>query len=147
MDHISLKLLRKIAKNGEISLQEALNIGKGRAKDHRDQYQLALLIEGEYLGYTLNHTPPEGAEKMREYSLAISLHMFTLPKGTDGTVEYLKIIGSGGVEPKNEKVFLKAKGALYLEEYDAKSKERLFALFLGVISAYLAAWFTAFFSK
>ena len=78
---------------------------------------------------------------MREYSQAVTLHMFTLPQTADGTTEYLSVISRGSVNPKNEKVFLKAKGALHLDEYDTKKKERLFALFLGVSGAFLGSWF------
>jgi len=141
MNSVSLRLLRKVAKNGELPLAEALRIGRGRMNDHRDQYPLTLLIEDEYLGCTLSHTPPDGAEKMREYSQVIAFHMFTLPKRSDGTTEYMSVVSSGSVDPKSEKVFLKSKGALYLEEYDTKKKERLFALFLGIAGAFLGAWF------
>jgi hypothetical protein len=68
--------------------------------------------------------------------------MFTLPKGPDGTVTYLQIRSSGNADPKGESVFLKAKGALYLEEIDAKRRERLFTIIVAILSAYLAAWFT-----
>lgn len=141
MNSTSIHLLRQVAIRGELSLEEALRIGAGRANDHRDQYPLALLIEDEYLGCTLSHTPPQGAEKMREYSQAVTLHMFTLPMKPGATTEYLGIVSSGGVNPKNEKVFLKARGALYLDEFDIKKKERLFVLFLGIAGAFLGAWF------
>lgn len=78
---------------------------------------------------------------MREYSQAVTLHMFTLQKLADGTTEYLGVISRGGVNPKNEKVFLKAKGALRLDEHDTRKKERLFALLLGVSGAFLGSWF------
>lgn len=143
MNPVAVRLLRRVAAKGELTLAEALCIGSGHAKDHRDQYPLALLIEDEYVGCTLSHTPPTGAERMREYSQAITLHMFTLPKKADGSTEYIGIRSSGSVDPRNEKVFLKAKGALYLEEYTTRKKERLFALFLGIAGAFLGAWFAA----
>jgi hypothetical protein len=78
---------------------------------------------------------------MREYSQATSLHMILLPKDADGCTRYEDITSSGSVDPKQEKIFLKAKGALYLEDYDTRRSDRLLALFLGVVGAFLGAWF------
>lgn len=141
MDSFSIKLLRKVAAKGELTLHDALQLGSGRTGDHRDQFPLALLIEGDYLGCTFPAIVPSGAERMLEYANALTLHIFTLPKKPGGSVKYLGVESSGNVDTRLEKVFLKAKGALYLDEYDTKKKERLFALFLGVVSAYLGSWF------
>ena len=54
---------------------------------------------------------------MREFALAITLHMYLLPSDAGGGVTYLGIRSSGGIDPKNERVFLTAKGALYMDEF------------------------------
>ena len=114
-----------------------------RGRDHIDQYPLALLIEEGYLGITLDHSPPMGAEQMRELSLAITLHMFTLPKDSSGAVYYLDIKSQGNVNPEQERVFLRAKGALYLDQLAQKHWDRLWSLAYGFIGGVLGALVTA----
>ena len=80
MNGVALRILKKVAKSGEISVADAIRLGRPYHKDHRDQYPLALLLEEGYLGMTVNHGPPAGTEKMREYTLATTLHMFSIPK-------------------------------------------------------------------
>src|ERR1039457_4778964 len=112
MNGIALTILKKVSMSGEVSLAAALRMTKPRHGNHLDQYPLAILIEDGYLGVTINYTPPVGAENMREFSLAKTLHMFTLPKGVNNLVNYSGIISSGSIMPETEFVFLKAKGAL-----------------------------------
>lgn len=145
MNTSALRILRTVAKAGELPLETVLKLTPQIHNDHRDQYALALLIEDEYLGYTVKHTPPEGAEKMREFNLAITLHMETLPRKTDGSIEYLGIQSTGSIDQAWKKVFLKAKGALYLDAQNEKRKDRIFSLLIVVISAYLAAWLRSIF--
>src|ERR1035441_5854441 len=116
MNGLALQILKRVAKRGEISLGEAIRMGRSRQRDHIDQYPLALLIEDNYLGMTLNHTPPSGAETMREFSLATTLHMLSLPKSADGAVHYHGIKSSGTISTEDERVFLRAKGALYVDD-------------------------------
>lgn len=137
MNRASLRILRAVAKRREVTLAEAIRI-TGHHGSHLDQYPLALLLEDGFLGVTINHTPPTGAEEMREFSLATTLHMFTLPKGPDGTVCYRGISSSGSLNPNNERVFLKAKGALYLDQHTQKVLDRLWSLALGFIGGVLA---------
>jgi hypothetical protein len=138
MNRVSLQVLKAVAKRGEISLAAAIRMASHRHGDHLDQYPLALLLEDGYLGVTINHKPPTGAEEMREFSLATTLHMFTLPKGPDGVVHYLGINSSGGLNPDQERVFLKAKGALYLDQHTQKFWDRLWSLAFGFIGGVLA---------
>lgn len=111
MTSLAFRLLKKVAKRGELSLKDAIEFPKAPL-DHTAQYPLALLIEEGYLGSTLDHQPPAGAEKMREDSLAVSLHMFTLPKDSSGVVTYhgvpaspQGVRSSGNVDPDRERVF------------------------------------------
>ena len=80
---------------------------------------------------------------MREYSMAVMLHMFTMPKETNGTVRYLGIVSSGTVDPKEVRVFMKAKGALYLDALAAKRRDRQYAFVIAVIVGVLTGTFTA----
>jgi hypothetical protein len=147
MNGNTLRILKMVSKRGEVSLRAAIELGATSHGDHRDQYPLALLLEDGYLGVTLNHIPPSGAEEMREFSLATTLHMFTLPKNVDGTVHYLGSRTSGGLDPEKLRVFLKAKGALYLDEQAQKFWDRLWSFVLGVSAGLLiavgAAWLKA----
>src|SRR5437773_2998575 len=147
MNGRTLQILRKVAKRGEVSLATAIRLVKPRYGNHLDQYPLALLIEEGYLGMTIDHTPPPGAEAMREFSLATTLHMFTLPKNEHGEIHYLGIESTGSLDPATQHVFMKAKGALYLDEHRRKLRDRLWSFILGFIAGVLgpivSAWIKA----
>jgi len=143
MDRKTKKILQTVAEKGEISLRNAIQIGTGQHNNHLDQYPLALLLEGGYLGMTVGHTPPQGADEMREFSLATSLHIFHLPRKEDGNRHYMGIISAGSIDPKNERCFLKAKGALYLAEENKRRADRIYSLIIGCILGFLTAVLTA----
>jgi hypothetical protein len=144
MNGSALRILREVAKSGEVSLAAAIRLAKPCHRSHVDQYPLALLLEEGYLGMTINHSPPSGAEGMREFSLATTLHRLCLPKDARGEVHYLGIVSTGTIDPKNERVFLKAKGTLYLDERRQKWWDRFwfFALGLavGLLTTIGSAW-------
>ena len=144
MEGTALRILKAVAKHGEVSLATAIRLATPRHKNHIDQYPLSLLLEEGYLGMTMNHQPPAGAEKMREFTLATTLHVFSLPKGADGDVRYLGIVSTGSLDPGSERVFLKAKGALYLDERRQKFRDRFWFFVLGMLAGILtpiaSAW-------
>ena len=84
MDGSARRILRSVAKHGELSLDAAIRLATKRHRNHVDQYPLALLIEEGFIGSTVTHTPPRGAEEMREFSLATTLHMHLLPENEQG---------------------------------------------------------------
>lgn len=139
MNRTALHILRGVAREGEVSLDAAIRLGHRRDKDHRSQYPLALLLEGHYLRMTINYDPPEGFARMREFALAITLHMFLLPADSTGSITYLGIRSTGSFDPKKEKVFLTASGALYLDEYRQKRRDRLWSIVLGFGTGLLVA--------
>jgi len=144
MNGVALRILKNVAKQGDVSLAAAIRMAKPRHRDHLDQYPLALLLESGYLGVTINHIPPNGAEEMREFSLATALHMFTLPKNSSGVIHYLGIKSSGSIDPEKARVFLKAKGSLYLDEHMQRFWDRFWSFVLGFAAGLLvniaAAW-------
>jgi hypothetical protein len=144
MNRVALRILKTVARRGEVPLSAAIRIPTSRRNSHLDQYPLALLLEDGYLGVTINYTPPTGAEQMREFALAKTLHMFTLPKGADGIVEYSGIKSSGSMDPEKQSVFLRAKGALYLDERAQKLWDRIWSFVLGfsvgILTAIATAW-------
>jgi len=135
--------LKTVARRGEVSLAAAIRIAPTRHGDHSDQYPLTLLLENGYLGLSFNYTPPPGAEEMREFCLARTLHMFTLPKDADGATHYLEIRTSGSMDPEKERVFLKAKGSLYLGEQTQKFWDRFWSFVLGFSAGLLTALATS----
>ncbi len=139
MNGVSLQILKAVAKRGEVSLATAIAMARPLHGDHVDQYPLALLLEDGYLGVTINHKPAADAEEMREFFLARMLYMFTLPKDAEGVIHYLGTRSSGSINPENERVFLKAKGALYLDEQRKKFNDRLWSFALGLTAGLLAA--------
>jgi len=143
MNRVALRILKMVAKRGEVSLAAAIRMATPNHLDHLDQYPLALLLEDGYLGVTINHTPPTGAEEMREFSLATMLHMFNLSKDADGVIHYLGIKSSGSIDPEKERIFLRAKGALYLDEQIQKFWDRFWSFVLGFSAGLLAAIATA----
>ena len=143
MDAVTLQILKAVAQRGEVSLAAAIRMASPRHKDHLDQYPLALLLEDRYLGVTINNSPPDGAEEMREFSLATTLHMFSLGKDASGAVEYHGITSTGTVDPERERVFLRAKGALYLDEHSRRIWDRFWSFVLGFGGGALAAIATA----
>jgi hypothetical protein len=144
MNATALRILKKVAKSVEVSLADAVRLAPPHHKDHRDQYPLALLLEEGYLGMTVNHNPPTGTERMREFTVATTLHMFSIPKDERGDVEYHGISSTGSLDPKNESVFLRAKGALYLDERRQKRSDRIWSLALaltaGVLISIASTW-------
>ncbi len=140
----ALGILREVEKFGEVSLAAAIRLGKPCHRSHLDQYPLALLLEDGYLGMTINYNPPSGAGAMQEFSLATTLHMLSIPKNERGEVHYLGIISTGSIDPEKERVFLRAKGALYLDERRQKWWDRLWFFVLGfcvgVVAPIASAW-------
>lgn len=138
MNGMSQKILKHVSEKGEVTLQEAICIAEKKNGNHLDQYPLTLLLEEGYLGITFSHTPPKGAENMREFSLARSLHGLTLPKNEEGESEYEGINFNGSLSAKNEKVFIKAKGLLYLDGQNEKRNDRFFSFFIGIAVAIIS---------
>lgn len=142
MNSGATKLLKTVAKRGEIPLDEALCLNR-KTQSHLDQYPLALLLESGYLGISIASKDPEGMENMRELNQAIALHMFTLPKDEKGDRHYMGMTSHGRIKPETERVFIKAKGLLYLEDQRDKFWERIYSFAIGVIVGVIAASFSA----
>ena len=125
----------------------ALRMTDGKTQSHVDQYPLAMLLEENYLGISIDSQLPKNMERMRELDTAISLYMFTLPKNNEGEVQYMGITSRGGIDPKNERVFLKAKGALYLDEQRSKFRERLYSFVIGILVGCIVVGFSAWLTR
>lgn len=134
MKPVSLKILKHIAKYGEISLKEAVNLCSKKPDSHKEQYALALLISEEFIGMSVPFPHMEGTEKMPEFMGALFLHMNRLKKDENGNVIYEGITQSGANFDK-ERVFIRAKGALYLDELREKWKDRAISFLVGFFSA------------
>lgn len=134
------QLLAAVTKNGELSVEEAASKLCKKPTSHVKLYPLAMLIEEGYLGITINYTPAPGSENMREFSLARSLHMLRLPRNKNGEVEYNGVTSSGSMNAQDERVFIKAKGQLYLEEIARKWEERAVYVLLGILVTVFTQW-------
>ena len=149
MNRHAFQILGSVARHGEIPLDEAIRMSHRKGGNHRNQYSLALLLEEHYLGMTINYAPPEGFDRMREFALAMTLHMYLLPADADGVVTYQGIRSSGGLDPGKERVFLTAKGALYMDEFWQKRWDRVWSAAVGfttgILVAVCAAWLKAHF--
>ena len=140
------KILRTIQRKGEIPFSD-LHILRGRGKDHYAFYPLVQLIESEYVGTTVNFGNVPGGEKSREYEISIYLHMETIPRNEKGEREYLGLHSSGKHDQNRQKIFLKAKGFLYLAEQEEKRKERVIntglAILVGILVGSIVGWLKA----
>ena len=149
MNRNALQILARVSRQGEVSLDEAIRMGHKRVGDHRNQYPLALLLEDHYLGMTINYIPPEGFDRVRVFALAITLHMYLVPADASGVISYQGVQTSGALDPKKERVFLTAKGALYMDEFRQKRWDRVWSVALGfttgILVAVCAAWLKAHF--
>jgi len=143
MKRIAYKILKEVGKKGEISLDSALRLNRGKTNSHIDQYPLVLLLEAGYLGITISTKYPEGMENMRELNEAINLHIYTLSKDERGEREYIGMHSHGSIEPKEERIFIKAKGALYLDEQRKKFWERVYSFIIAIIVGIAVAGFSA----
>ena len=66
--------------------------------------------------------------------------MFTLPNNSKGVVEYLRVRSGGSANPEDERVFLKAKGVLFLDEQEQESsRDRMWSFALGLAVGFLTA--------
>jgi hypothetical protein len=139
MNQSALRILGRVARRGEMPLYEVIRMSHKSGGDHRNQYPLALILEEHYLGMTINYAPPEGFDRMREFALAITLHMYMLPADSSGIVSYQGVRSSGGLDPQKERVFLTAKGALYIDEYWQKRWDRVWSVALGFTTGILVA--------
>jgi len=139
MNPNSLKILKTIAKNGELSLKEAAELSGKASEGHTNQYPLATLISEEFLGVTAPFPMMEGTEKMPEFMGATFLHMNRLPKNKEEKVEYNGITQSGS-SFENEKIFIRAKGALYLDELKQRKNDRIIHFLIGFFTAILSTF-------
>lgn len=137
MNSKSLKILKHVAKHGEISLKEAISLPSKKPSSHKEQYPLALLISDEFIGMSVPFPAMEGTEKMPELMGSIFLHMNRLEKDKNENVVYEGITQSGS-NFDQEKVFIRAKGALYLDELRQKRNERIISFLVGFFSALTA---------
>ena len=143
MNRVTSRILRAIAKDGEVSLYDAVRLAPSKRCNHIDQYPLALLIEDGYVGTSVAHTPIPNMDRTLER--AIGLHIWRLREGVE-PIEYLGISSTGGFDTRSERVFLKAKGALYLTEQSQKRRDRFYAALIAAFVAVLSATLTALFT-
>jgi len=135
MKQKTYRLLKRVSKEGELPLNEAMLLCARKINGHKDLYPLALLVESGYLGLTYNITPPENAEEMREFVMARYFYMNLLPRDGDGTVTYEGMKMNGANFAESEKVFVKAKGFLYLADVQNRRNERIISYIIGFLSA------------
>lgn len=129
----SLKILKYVAKHGEVTVGDVTNLSRKKPKHHREQYPFAVLISEEFIGISVN-TEFEGAENMPELTAAQLLHISRLEPDENNQTKYETITTTGN-NLKNEKVFIRAKGALYLDELKQKRNDRIISFLVGFCAA------------
>ncbi|MDR9499369.1 MAG: hypothetical protein RI556_09355 [Hydrogenovibrio sp.] len=145
MRGIARKILKTVEKEGEVTLAEALSLATKKLSDHRRQYPLALLLQEGYIGATVHDDPNNEKDYSPEFTNAKFLHILTLPKDENGQIYYLGKRVRGNINPDRDRVFITAKGMLYLDEQYSKVNDRIYsfivAVSVGILVATISAWF------
>jgi hypothetical protein len=143
VDRTATRILKALRKRGEVSVYDAVRLARSRHRNHVDQYPLAVLLDEGYVGMSISLAPIPHMDPV--LSLAVGLHIWRLRKKAE-PVEYLGITSTGGFDTRNERMFLKAKGLLYLDARQEKRQDRMYAVLLAVFAAAVTAALTAFFT-
>lgn len=132
----SLKILKYVAKHGEVTVGDVTNLSKMKPKHHREQYPFAVLISEGLIGISVKLAHLEGAEEMPELTAAQLLHISRLDPDENNQTKYETITTTGN-GLKNEKIFIRAKGALYLDELRQKRNDRIISFLIGFFAVLL----------
>ncbi len=146
MKNVAVKILLKMEKQGELSLEEIASILPKKYKDHRDFYIFASLvsigyIDNDHLLDQDNPNPNRNKEQLlaREY-FACSTEERVAKYENHTWSRY-----GGDSTLKGQKFALSGKGSLYLSEYRAKRFDRIFTLSSGILVGIIVAIVGAYF--
>ncbi|WP_394562186.1 hypothetical protein [Aquipseudomonas alcaligenes] len=127
----AIKILKKLEKHGELTLEEISKCIPRKHLDHRDFYIFASLVSSKMIDDDLltNKSNPD-PDKYKEQILARK-YFACSNAGQHAEFETLSWSCSGSLL-KDQTFALSSSGSLYLSELRAKRTERIFVLFSGV---------------
>ena len=141
MKSISLRIVKRLLKSGELSLRDVAEMLPKKNKDHRDYYVLSNLIKAGFANMPIKSDEKPLAET-DEMQLAILLYVWMERKGE--RFEYMGQTFTGGDFSK-ERIFPTAKADMFIDEIKAKRLERIWALAVGILIAVVSATLTSLF--
>ena len=151
MSKPTIKILASLNANGDLTLEEISKILPKKFQDHRDFYPLASLlqqglVEDSFSAYTESS---ESTKDLASKTQLISWQLYAC-SAAENTASYKGHTWSiyGGKESlRSQKYALTGSGYLHLEELRVRRNDRIFAVFLAVVSAIIASYFTTLFGQ
>jgi hypothetical protein len=151
MDNASLRILRKLEKDGEVKLADISLLLRKRNGDHRDFYPLAALITQGLVEDSMlaNETMDKNPDYKNLKLQALSWKLYAT-SNADNKAEYKGhswLIAGHGEKLKDQLCFLTGAGYLYLDEVRSSSNEKQFTLLIAIFSAVFASALTYYLGK
>ena len=134
MDSVSLRLLKRLTKERELSVRACSELLPKKTNDHLDFYPLASLIKHGLadIHITSGEKPLHDESEMQ---IAILLFASITANGKDFQYKNIKFFGGNF---RDEMVFATAKGYFTLDEMRSRRAERLWAFAAGIVTAIVA---------
>lgn len=146
MKNIAIKILKKLEKKGEITLEEISLLLPKIFNDHRDFYIFACLVA---IGYIDNNklldTENPNPNKNKEQLLAREYYACSTQDKTAKYENHTWSIQGGKNTLKGQNFALSAKGSLFLSEFRTKRFDRIFTMAAGITIGIIVAIAGAFF--
>ena len=130
---MNIGILKKINNPNRITFNDLTNYMNAKKDDDNCFSSLALLITDEYVGidYYYLSDIPSGAKNLNNTAHNLSQVMFV-----DFSINKSAKYGENDL-------FIKAKGQLYLDEYNKDKKNKRFTIFIAILSSSATAILTA----
>ena len=134
---MNIGILKKINNPNRITFNDLTNYMNAKKDDDNCFSSLALLITDEYVGidYYYLSDIPKGRKLLNNTAHSLSIQMFI-----DFSLNKSAIFGE-------KELFIKAKGQLWLDEYNKDKKNKRYTIFVALLSSGLTSFLTAYFIK
>jgi len=142
---IALKILQKLEKNGEMTLEEISKLIPKMYGDHRDFYIFSSLVSNGYLDDDLLEDENPDPNRHKDQLLARKYYACSTAEKIAQFENMTWSIHGGNRALKYQKFALSGKGSLYLSEFRARRFDRVFTLASGIIVGILVALVGAYF--
>lgn len=150
MSHISLDILKKLEREGEMKISDISFLLPKRHGDHRDFYPFAsLVVQGLVEDSSLEKDTIDRNPNYTSYKLQVVAWRLFAISDADYEAEYknMKWLRSKDEKYRDGLYTLTGNGYLYLNENRMKNHEKRFTLLIAIFSAVFASALTYFFSK
>ena len=130
---MNIRILQKINNSNTITFKDLANYMGAKKDDNNCFHSLGFLITDDYVGideYYLIDIPL-GAQNLNNTAYNLSRQMF-VDFSTNKSAKY-----------GEKDLFIKAKGQLYLDEYNKDKKNKCFTIFIAILSSSATAILTA----